>query len=140
MTDEQHGTSPDHQVGALPVDELMTDAELRTIREHLGLTTRWVADHLGVAERSVHRWESGERDVPDGVRRQIEQWEIDTATTIDRAVIRLMDLPDPAVATYRSDEHYRQHEPDALWPASWHRATIARIAERVPGLIIAYRD
>lgn len=118
----------------------MTDAELRTIREHLGLTTRWVADHLGVAERSVHRWESGERDVPDGVRRQLEQWEIDTATTIDRAVIGLMDLPDPAVATYRSDEHYRQHEPDALWPALWHRATIARIAERVPGLIIAYRD
>ena len=38
------------EAGAL----LMSGAELRCLREWLGLTTRWLADHLGVAERSIH--------------------------------------------------------------------------------------
>lgn len=135
----EHVRQAPASAGALPVDEPMTDAEFKVVREHLGLTTRWVADHLGVAERSVHRWEAGQTPVPDGVRRQMEAWEQDTAESIGRAVADLGDARDPAVATYRTDEHYRRWEPDAGWPASWHRALVARVAEEVPGLAIVYR-
>lgn len=118
----------------------MQPAELRVVREYLSLTTRWIAEQRGVAERSVQRWEHGHAPIPDGVRRQVEQWEAGTAATVDLAVTRLLDAPEPAVATYRSDEHYREHERDAVWPASWHRAVVARVAERVPGLVVLYRD
>lgn len=128
--------------GALPVpdDERMTDAEFKVVREYLGLTTRWVADHLGVAERSVHRWEAGVSPIPDGVRIQMERWEDDTARSVVAGVVALMDVPEPAVVTYRTDADYQRAEPGAEWPASWHRAVVARVAAAVPGLLIVYRQ
>lgn len=124
----------------MPEDERMTDAELKVIREYLGLTTRWLADHLGVAERTVHRWESGASPIPDGVRLEVERLEVATATAVGAAVEACMDLPDPAVVTYRTDEEYRARHPEPTWPASWHRAVVARVAEEVPGLVISYHE
>lgn len=113
----------------------MTGAEFRVVREFLGLTTAWMAAHLGVAERTVHRWEGGAAAVPDGVRLQVEQWETDTARTVD---LGIESLPEGAgVLTYRTDADYRAHE-DGQWTASWHRAVVARIAQKVPGLTITY--
>lgn len=126
---------PDDQI---PGDERMSPAEFRVVREFLGLTTRWVADQLRVAERTVHRWESGVSPIPDGVRMQIEQWEQITAQVVTEGIENLLDLPDPALGTYRSDEDYRAAEPGEPWPASWHRAVVARIAQEAPALIIAY--
>ncbi len=122
----------------LPDDERMTAAEFRVVREYLGLTTRWLADRLGVQERTVQRWEAGASPIPDGVRLAIEQLEADTAQYVDQAVQALLDLPDPGLLTYRSDADYHQHHPEQPWPASWHRATVARVAERVPALVIDY--
>ncbi|MDX3531181.1 hypothetical protein P1P75_33455 [Streptomyces sp. ID05-39B] len=51
-----------------------------------------------------------------------------------------MDLPDPGVITYRDDAEYLAAHPDAEFPASWHRAVVARVAQEVPGLSIAYPD
>jgi len=44
------------------------------------------------------------------------------------------------VVTYRSDEQYHAAYPEIPFPASWHRAVVARIAQEVPGLAIAYPD
>lgn len=125
---------------ALPVDEVMSPAELRVVREYLGLTTRWVAEHLDVQERTVHRWESGVSPIPDGVRLQVEAWEADTARTVTAGVTAAQDLPEPTVATYRTDVDYLHHEPTGGWSASWHRAVVARIAQEVIGLRIQYRS
>lgn len=116
----------------------MTDAELRVVREHLGLTTRWLADHLSVAERSIHRWENGDRDVPDGVRVAVEDLERVTAELVTAAVGACSDARDPGMLTYRSDIDYRAAHPVQPWPASWHRALVARVAQEVPGLEINY--
>ncbi|WP_331754291.1 hypothetical protein [Streptomyces sp. NBC_00826] len=53
--------------------------------------------------------------------------------------------PDPGVLTYRTDTEYHAAHPEIPFPASWRgtaprRAAVARIAQEVPGLAIAYMD
>ena len=130
MNDEKAPAS----VGASP----MSGAELRCVREWLGLTTRWLADHLGVAERSVHRWESGIREVPEGVAAEVLRLSEITYGVLNGLIDQLLDVPEPGVYTYMSDADYRSHHPEQDWPASWHRALCARLADEVPGLRIVY--
>ncbi|ART74478.1 hypothetical protein BTO20_38405 (plasmid) [Mycobacterium dioxanotrophicus] len=37
----------------------MTPADFKTIRESLGLSAQWLADAVGVDQRTVRRWEDG---------------------------------------------------------------------------------
>ncbi|NUS76721.1 MAG: DUF1870 family protein [Streptomyces sp.] len=122
----------------MPDDERMTDAEFRVIRDWLGLTGDWLAAHLGVSPRTVRHWEQGKYAIPDGVRLELEDLEARTGAFVDGAVAQLLDLPEPGVITYRTDAEYHAAHPQIPFPASWHRAAIARIAQEVPGLAIAY--
>lgn len=123
---------------AMPADERMTDAEFRVVREFLGLTGDWLAAHLGVSGRTVRHWEQGKYPIPDGVRLELEDLERRTAEFIDQIIPQLLDMPEPGVITYRSDEEYHAAHPEVPFPAAWHRAVVARIAQEVPGLAIAY--
>ncbi|MFF8610867.1 helix-turn-helix domain-containing protein [Streptomyces sp. NPDC015346] len=122
----------------MPEDERMTDAEFRVVREYLGLTGDWLAEHLGVSGRTVRHWEQGKYAIPDGVRLEMEDLERRTAEFVAGVVAQLLDIPSPGVLTYRTDEDYHAAHPDVPFPASWHRAVIARIAQEVPSLAIAY--
>lgn len=122
----------------MPEDERMTDAELRVVREYLGLTPEWLAAHLGVSARTVRHWEAGKYAIPDGVRLEVEDLEKRTREWINALVPKLLDLPEPAVAVYRTDADYHAAESGSKFPASWHRAVVARIAQEVPGLAIGY--
>lgn len=122
----------------MPQDERMTAAELRVVREFLGLTPEWLAEHLNVTGRTVRHWERSKYHIPDGVRLEIEDLEYRTGTFVSGVIEQLMDLPDPAVVTYRSDAEYHAAHPDVPFPASWHRAVVARVAQEVPGLSIDY--
>ncbi len=124
----------------MPADEHMTDAEFRIIREYLGLTGDWLAGHLGVNPRAVRRWEQGLHPIPDGVRLHLEDLEQRTAEFIGGIVPQLLDLPDPGILTYRTDAEYHAAHPEIPFPASWHRAVCARIAQEVPALSIAYAE
>lgn len=57
---------------------------------------------------------------------------------LDGLVEQLLDVPEPAVWTYRLDADYHAHHPEQDWPASWHRALCARLADEVPGLRIDF--
>lgn len=116
----------------------MSAAEMRVVREFLGLTTLWLSEKLGVAERTIHRWESGVSPIPEGVRLTLEKLEVDTAQIVSTSIDAFNDLSTPRALTYRTDADYREHHPEAAYPASWHRATIARVAQEVPGLEIQY--
>lgn len=122
-------------------EEPMTDAELRVVREYLGLTGDALGQLLGVQGRSVRNWEAGKYAIPDGVRDQIEAWEASTAEQVTAAIEAVNAMVDPAIATYRSDADYWGAQPQMEpWPAAWHRAIVARVAQEVPGLVIAYRN
>jgi hypothetical protein len=116
----------------------MTAAELRVVLEFLGLPQDWLAAQLDVQDRTVRRWLAGTTPIPEFVRETIESYEAATADAVTAGIDQLGDLPDPAILTFRSDDDYRQAHPDAEWPASWHRAVVARIAQEVPGLPIQY--
>lgn len=124
----------------MPADERMTPAELRVVREFLGLTGDWLAGHLNVVSRTVRAWEQGKYPIPDGVRLEIERLEAQTAEFIGACVDALLDQPEPGIVTYRSDADYHTAHPEIPFPASWHRAVCARIALEVPGLSIIYAD
>jgi hypothetical protein len=116
----------------------MTEAEFRVIREFLGVSGDWIAQHLGVSPRTVRHWEAGRYRIPDGVRVEVERMERETADIVAAGIAQLMDHPSPSVVTYRSDAEYHAAHPEAGWPAAWHRAVVARIAQEVPGLAIVY--
>lgn len=123
----------------MPEDERMTDAEFKVVREYLGLTGDWLAEHLEVSPRTVRHWEAGKYAIPDGVRLALEDLEARTGAFIEGVVKQLMDMPDPGVITYRSDAEYHAAHPEVPFPASWHRAVVARVAQEVPALAIAYQ-
>jgi len=122
----------------MPEDERMTPAELKVVREYLGLSSAALAKYLGVSDRTVRHWEEGKYPIPDGVRLEIEKLEAYTAEFVAGVVEKLMDIPDPVVVTYRNDEEYHAAHPEIPLPASWHRAVIARVAQEVPGLSIVF--
>ncbi|GAA3267606.1 helix-turn-helix domain-containing protein [Streptomyces lavendulae] len=122
----------------MPEDERMTDAEFKVVREYLGLTGDWLAAHLGVSGRTVRHWEQGKFPIPDGVRLAMEDLEARTAQFIEGVSAKLMDIPDPGVLVYRTDAEYHAANPGSEFPASWHRAVVARVAQEVPGLRIGY--
>jgi DNA-binding transcriptional regulator YiaG len=125
---------------SMPDDERMTDAEFRVVRDWLGLTGDWLANHLGVSSRTVRHWEQGKYPVPDGVRLELESLEAQTGKFVSAVIDQLKDVPAPGVLTYRTDAEYQAAHPEVPFPASWHRAVVARIAQEVPRLAIAYAD
>jgi len=122
----------------MPEDERMTPAELKVVREYLGLSSAALAKYLGVSDRTVRHWEAGKYPIPDGVRLEVEKLEAYTAEFVASVVEKVMDISDPVVVTYRTDEEYHAAHPEIPLPASWHRAVIARVAQEVPGLSIVF--
>jgi hypothetical protein len=70
----------------------------------------------------------------------VEALETLTGQAVGEAVTQLaaLEMAARSVVTYRSDEEYHAAHPDIPFPASWHRAVIARAALEVPGLAISY--
>lgn len=124
----------------MPSGARMTAAKFKVAREFLGLSGDWLAGHLGVAPRTVRRWEEGKYPIPDGVRLEIEDLERRTGEFVTGVINKIMDLPDPGLITYRMDAEYHAANPGVPFPASWHRAVVARVAQVVPALVIVYPD
>jgi len=122
----------------MPEDERMTPAELRVVREFLGLSSAALAEILGVSDRTVRHWEAGKHPIPDGVRLEVERLEAYTAEFVAGVVGKLTVHPAPVVVTYRSDREYHAAHPEIPLPASWHRAVMARVAQEVPGLSVVF--
>ncbi|MFD7712800.1 helix-turn-helix domain-containing protein [Streptomyces sp. NPDC059786] len=116
----------------------MTPAEFRVVREFLGLTGAWLAVHMGVSPSTVDAWERGEEPIPGAARLALADLERLTGEFVAKAVDSLRDLPEPGIVTYRNDAEYRAAHRESGYPAAWHRAVVARVAQEVPGLSIAY--
>lgn len=127
MTVEARAVSADDDLPPL------TTAEFRIAREDLGLSMEQVAARLGVAGRTVRRWEAGQSAVPQGVADQIGGWTDEADRQIALWVARLQDMPEPLLRIPRTGDL------DG-WPAGWWRMLAARIVEDVPGLRVTYRD
>lgn len=103
----------------------MTIAELRRLRESLGLTVRALAAAIGVDRRTVTRWEAGEalsEGSASALRRLVEY--------TNRSVDKLAETHGPGdrIVTYPTDKAYR--EAGGQLPSAWHRMVADRAAER----------
>ncbi|MEU1040620.1 transcriptional regulator [Streptomyces sp. NPDC005907] len=130
--------SQNRNLDGVPEGRAMTPAEFKVVREFLGLTEEWLAEHVGVSPATVEEWEQGLEHVPGAVRAALGDLERLTGEFVGKAVAGLADLPEPGIVTYRNDLEYRAAHPESEYPASWHRAVVARVAQKVPGLSIAY--
>lgn len=112
----------------------MTTAELRALRESLGLSLRAFAAAVGVGERTVDRWERGDSRP---ARRHVARIEALCAYT-EAAVERLTGQA--VILTYRTTAEFHDAEPPEGWvlPASWHRQVAWRAAQET-GAVIRYR-
>lgn len=115
----------------------MTPAELKTIRESLGLSAQWLAGRAGVRQqRSVQYWEAGRSRVPEDVADLILR--IDAQfTEATRQALAVVDEqtakqghPPETVRLYRYRDDAALHvaRPDmAGLPVTAHAALLARV-------------
>ena len=110
----------------------MTAAEMKTLRESLGLPVSWVAQQAGVTNRTVEYWESGRSAVPDDVASQL--------ASIDRFLDYSAKRAGPPLLRYRSNEALWADLPE--WsglPVTAHAAMLARARRRMAsgGAVVA---
>lgn len=116
----------------LPSAALMSAAEFKVCRERLGLTASWVATQLGVYEKTISRWETGERVVSEEAANLLRLIHARTSRLIMKS-IRKIKKP-TTLLTYRRDEDmvtfelFSDLDLVVPLPASWHRAMTGRIA------------
>lgn len=117
----------------------MTPAEFRCLYEYLGVTRPWVAQSLNVDEAEILRWEASADPVPasaaidlNGLARVASELVHKLATDLQWG---------GTITTYRTDAQFRAADPFGLnYPASWHRAIAARVADRTIDVKIRYSD
>lgn len=118
----------------------MTPAELKTIRESLGLTLQWLADQAQVKMRTAQYWESGRSAVPDDVAQMLigldEQfWQLiaDYLEQVKEIADENGSLPEEIVLLrYRTDADLWKFHPDFQpIPASAHAALLSRMRRKL---------
>lgn len=118
-------------------DERMDPAELRMVREYLGLTNEVLAGILGIRNDTVRRWETGRDPIPYRIREEIEAIEERTAVAVGELIDVLNDAGDPVVGIYPSDADLHAARPDmSHLSARWWRHVVARACQEVPGVQI----
>ncbi|GAA4391770.1 helix-turn-helix domain-containing protein [Tsukamurella soli] len=126
-------------------DDRLTAAEVRAIREGLGVTAEWLANHLGVQTRTVQRWESGQSAVkPFAVAaiRRLEAHAEEEVRRLTEAYLRdgskhavlfieaggvdsVQDAPMSGLRAMVEDG-----------PSGWQRMIAFRVRQQIPGLRI----
>ncbi|AMW34902.1 DUF1870 family protein [Haematospirillum jordaniae] len=113
----------------------MTPAELKTIRETLGLKAQWVADQAGVRLRTAQYWETGRMAVPADVAsmlldidRALEDMVAQSLAKIEGTAAQHAGAVEVILLRYRTDKDLWEFHPDlAPLPASTHAAMLARL-------------
>jgi DNA-binding transcriptional regulator YiaG len=119
----------------------MTGAAHQATRELLGLSRRWVHIQSMIPTRTVRRWETGNEPVPATAQTNLDVIAANTRELITRlaTALRLAPAGKRRIITYRDGTAANPVEdPPVMYPASWHRAAIARLRHEIPDLLIEY--
>ncbi|OXN01500.1 helix-turn-helix domain-containing protein [Bifidobacterium vansinderenii] len=107
----------------------MSCAEMKCLRESMGLTTKWLARRWNVSEFSVQRWERN-RPLPNELEQDLQKLK----TMFDLEVDQAAQTTTGSLIVPRTDA-----ESPAGLPSAWHRAVAQQAAQR-SGVHIIYRD
>lgn len=115
----------------------MSPAEFRCLYEFLGLSPEWVAAHLNASTDEVARWATGDESVPAFAANELTSLATMTAKLVHE--LATAHRWGGTIETYRNDAEFRAADPFGLtYPASWHRAVAARVADRSADIKITY--
>lgn len=125
----------------------MTAAELKTLRESLGLPLQWVADQAGVRLRTAQYWESGRSSIPDDVAQQLRDIDERLWGIVDQLAKQVQEMVDEAGAPeqidlvrYRHDDDLWKFQPDFKpLPATCHGMLLSRAQRAVAPLRVPVR-
>ena len=90
----------------------MTPAELKTLRESLGLTTAWVAEQSDVTERTVKYWEAGRSNIPDSVSSMLTEIDLKLDQTAVEVAGHASRDATVVLSRYRNNEDLWSEYPD----------------------------
>lgn len=110
----------------------LTPAEVRALREGLGVTAEWIAEHLGIQTRTVKRWEAGANAIKPFAVEALLSLESQAADQVAEHVATLRadaDLP-PLLAIEDGADNA------SCWPPGWQRMIAFRVRQEIPGLRI----
>lgn len=111
----------------------MTSAELKTMRESLGLSQQWLADKAGVRLRTIQRWEAGDQAVPEDVAaivHEMRQRQAKDVASMCEFVRKLFKCPPLRLQRFRTDEEL--HAKKRSWKdlsAAYHASVLLRVQE-----------
>lgn len=115
----------------------MSLAEFSCLCEFLGLSPEWLAARLNVGIDEVTRWTVAGQPVPDSAANEITSLATMTAKLVHQ--LATTHQWGGRIVTYRNDTEFREADPFGLtYPASWHRALAARVADRCVDVQIDY--
>lgn len=123
----------------------MTGAELKTIRESLGLTAKWLADKAGVAHRSAQYWEAQTFNVPDDVASLINNLDLELEKMVVNGIKTLSEKVQSqggwservVLLRYSKEEDLWRFHPEMKGlPVTYHAAMLARLRSVIIGLQI----
>lgn len=126
----------------LPV---MTGAELKALREYLGLSWSWLAEYLQCDERRLQRMELDQELVPNAIAGAVEDLYDETSDFVDRMVDKYRQKVEAhgdgvEFPTYRTDGEYQRANKHGRFQARWHRMVAQRVADAVPGVVLVYQE
>lgn len=126
-------------MGANDTSSRMTAAEFRAIREGVGVTLDWMADHLRVNNRTPRAWEQGRAPVPDSAATAARAMYAATLAAADELAAAVRESDEPLL-TFRTDADMPRllRFEGTRWPAAWHRGVCLRASHALAGRAIDY--
>jgi hypothetical protein len=123
----------------------MSAADLKAMREFLGLTAGWLAEYVGMSERRVQRFEVGKEElIPKELSEPLDALYDDTAETVARWISKYGELlktrDTVEIPVYRDDGEYRRAHKHSVYPARWHRMVAQRVVDALPGCVLVYKE
>lgn len=120
----------------------MNTATFRTMIEMMGMEQAWIADQLGVTERSVRRWASPNNNipVPFGIEDWVNEWWDRFGALCENAIGGALELREghgSELARYASRDSIKKAGVDM--PLSMHSALIGLIAFMLSGEGLDFR-
>ena len=113
----------------------MNAAEMKTIRESLGLTAQWVADQAGVKLRTAQYWEAGRGAIPADVVDLINEAQSFMDTNFKQGLKELKGKQKPLLTRYRDNEELWKACPrfndTRPYPVTFHSMLLARIRNEI---------
>jgi len=115
----------------------MHPAELRVLRESMGLSAEWLGERFHESAETITAWESGETPIPEDIIEEMHELDYFVESMADEIVrdLRAAGAKQSIYSVPRTDEDSPNELPASLW-----RAIGARVRILLPDTELDYLE